>query len=170
MIDLKQQLYEALVEFSKDNRFNVNLPSHIFIPEDAESVDARRCVEISKNTDKPVEILRIEAKEGEYFRFIKYAVFTDAELAENIEFIPKLNGKRILRQHGTPDKNMNYRISLGLSPDISEGALISCDINLKPHNVLTWEVYNKSDVDIPVAVRMVGYSSAYGDLVKGNFR
>ncbi len=147
-----------------------NFPSHLYIPNNAESIDARILCEIAKNTPDPKLLFRLKANEGEAYRFIKYAIFCDAEDQATFEFFPKIDGKRILRLHGSPQENGTFKLKLGLAPDMSNYALINCDILLKPHQTLTWHVVNTNDIDIPMGVRMVGYVDNLNKRDEGLFR
>jgi len=149
---------------------NVILPSHLYIPENAESIDARVLCEIAPNVDAETELLRIKANEGEKFRFINYAIFCDAEDQSTFEFFPRIDGKRILRLHGTPQENGSYKIALGLAPDMRNDALISCNILLKPNQLLTWHVKNIGDITVPMGVRMVGYVDNLNQRKEGLFK
>ena len=160
---------KELIEIFKKG-IKVVLPSHLFSPSNAETIDIRKVCEIEKNTDEESLIFEIKAGEGEAFRFIKYAIYTDAEDQNDIEFFPRINGKRILRLHGTPQGSGSYKLGLGLAPDLSNYALINCDILLKPNQKLTWHVVNKNDVSVPMGVRMVGHVDNLNKRDEGLFR
>lgn len=134
---------------------NVQLPNHLYIPEGAEVIDARKLCTISANTTNEYELFNFGTDNNEYVRFIAYSIFTDAEGADDVEFIPRLNGSRTLKYHGDPTDN--FRISLGLAPDLSNYSLINCNIIMKPNKTLTWHVKNNTNLDIPMGVRMYGY-------------
>ncbi len=131
----------------------VALPKHLFIPESAQSVDIRRVATIPLGSSGT--LMTFTAPQSVTTRFISYGVFSDALLEADIAFIPKVNGNRIFPFHGDPTDN--FKIGLGLAPDLSNSALISCQLNMNPGDILTWDVVNNSVVDTVLGVRMVGY-------------
>lgn len=133
----------------------VRLPSHLFIPEEAQSLDIRRAADIAALTLTPVELMSFTCPPAAYAHFIAYAVFSDGQLAANQEFIPKVDGAICFPYQGDPDDN--FRINLGLAPDLSNNALIQCQLSLQPGQKLTWEVINRNAVDVAMGVRMRGY-------------
>jgi hypothetical protein len=138
----------------------VELPRHLFIPAKAQSVDIRNLASITPGSS--FDLLRFTAPPGGTTYFYGYAVFNDALLYNNVEFIPTVDGARIFPYHGNPDDN--YKIALGVSSDVSNNALIQCAIQLNPGQVLLWRARNTDVVDVVMGVRMVGY------LDSGNIR
>lgn len=140
--------------------FEIELPRHQYIPKNAESLDIRKLCEIATST-KEGDFITLEAKGSQEIIVTQYATYTDAELADDVEFFFDLNGNRQLRYHGTPDdptKPKRYAIDLGLAPDLSNNALINCYIVIKPTQKLTIKVSNNSDTfERPMGVRLVGY-------------
>lgn len=130
-----------------------NFPDHLFIPKDAQSVDIRNLASITAGSS--FEILRFQAPASGRTFFYGYAIFNDALLYANCEFIPRVDGARIFPYHGNPADN--YKIALGVGPDIANSSLIQCAISLNPGQILTWEVRNTDTVDVVMGVRMVGY-------------
>lgn len=133
-----------------------NLPAHLFRPFNSESVDLRNLVELPAGDS--FEILRFRCPKGTNIVFLGYGVFNDALLEQDVEFIPRVNGKRIFPFHGNP--NNNFKISLGLAPDLSNAALIECYLQLRPDDLLTWTVVSTATVPTNVGVRMKGYIDA----------
>ena len=132
----------------------IDFPRHLFIPEGANSLDFRKAGVVSSGTVKE-QLLSFTAPEGATTRFLQYGIYNDGLLENNIEFTPLVNGNRVLPYHGDPD--FNFRLSLGLSADLSYASLIPCQINLTPGQVFQWLVSNTSAVDVVMGVRMVGY-------------
>lgn len=132
----------------------VALPPHLFIPDNAQSLDIRRLATIATGTINE-EFMRFQAPTGAKVQFIGYSVFSDGTLAAPQEFIPRVNGKRVFPYHGDP--NNAFRINLGLGPDMSNANVIQCNLVLNPSDILTWAVTNTSGVNIAMGVRMVGY-------------
>lgn len=144
----------------------VSFPPHLFIPDGAESIDIRRVTNVPAAT-VDAEIMSFTAPPGSVVRFIKYGVFNDGLLASNYRFLPMIDGSRIFRYHGDPTDN--YRISLGLGPDLSESAMIPCQLLLYPGQTLRWLVSNTSGVDVSMGVRMMGYLDTSQRLVQARF-
>ncbi|MEO5348879.1 MAG: hypothetical protein H7836_04460 [Magnetococcus sp. YQC-3] len=132
----------------------VSFPPHLYIPEGAESIDLRKVVSVPIAT-VDAELFSFTAPPGAVVRFIKYGVFNDGLLASDYQFKPLLAGSRVFRYHGDPTDN--YRIALGLGPDLSESSMIPCQIVLQPNQTFQWLVTNNSAVATAMGVRMVGY-------------
>jgi hypothetical protein len=131
----------------------VQFPLNLYTPDGAQDVDLRRvCIAEPLTT---AMLWSYSSPQGAMTRFTHYAVFTDAQFADEIEFIPRINGNRILQYHGDP---IDFKIKLGLGPDLGEDKLIQCNITLKPGETLTWTVeYKNTEVNTSVGVRMKGY-------------
>jgi len=132
----------------------IEMPYHSHVPEGAESIDARRVMNIPSPTTN-YQIWRFQAPPGSVTRFIEYGVYNDGDNAAFYRFIPLLNGAQIFRYHGDPLNN--FEIDLGLAPDLSKNAMIPCQLVLQPGQVLEWLVTNTSGVDTSMGVRMRGY-------------
>lgn len=140
-----------------DNRLAtpVRLPPHLFIPEGAEALDLRRVADIAAGTSTPFKFLEFECPQGATCHFISYAVYSDGNLANLQEFIPRVDGRRVFPFQGDPEDN--FKINLGLAPDLSNNSLIQCQLTINPGEKLQWFLVNQSGVDIAMGVRMVGY-------------
>ena len=121
----------------------VDLPRHLFIPEGAASIDFRRLATIGAASVKQL-LMRFTAPPGSVTRFISYGIFNDGLSAADYEFLPLVDGARVFPYHGDPMDN--YKISLGLSPDLSNAALIPCQLTLIPNQVL--ELYLKNNISV----------------------
>ena len=138
----------------------IEFPDHLYIPKASESIDIRNLAQL--DPAETFEILRFQCPQGVRATFIGYGIFNDALLASEVEFIPRVNGQRILPYHGTPPatgdtQQGSYRMSLGVSPDLANSALVPCLINLNPRDVLTWTAVNLAAVAGVMGVRMSGY-------------
>jgi hypothetical protein len=131
----------------------VQLPRHLFVPEGAESVDIRRAFSVTAGTS--IDILRFVAPPGARTYFLGYAIFNDALTFANVDFIPTVNGSRILKYHGDPQSN--FKIALASTVDLGNNALSPIQLALNPGEVLNWRAVNNETVDVVMAVRMVGY-------------
>lgn len=132
---------------------SVSLPPHLFIPETGQSVDLRRLASVIAATS--ARLIEFTAPKGAISRFIGYSIFTDALNFGLIEFVPKVNGKRVFPYHGDPQDN--YKIGLGLGPDLSNANVINCVLDLNPGDKLTWDFINNDVVNVAAGVRMIGY-------------
>ena len=150
-------------EISNAQPVGVALPPHLFIPADAQSVDIRNLVNVPPATT--VNILDFSGRPGGFVKFIGYSIFNDALLLATIDLVPLVNGARVLPFHGNP--NLNFKIGLGLSPDLS--VLIPCQLDLQPQDRLIWKFTNNGAVDVAVGVRMNGYYSQSTERKIGRF-
>jgi hypothetical protein len=133
-----------------------NLPRHLYRPFNAQSVDLRNLLELDAGAT--ARVLEFECPKSSSVVFTGYGVFSDAFLEQDIEFLPKVNGKRIFPYHGNPGNN--FKIALGLAPDLANSALIECYLLLRPGDVLTWDIVSSSAVTLSAGVRMKGYLDA----------
>lgn len=131
----------------------ISLPPHLFIPEDAQSVDISELANIPPGDT--VEIITFRGLRGGFVNFTGYAIFNDALMLSLIELVPRVNGARALPLHGNPQ--LNFKMGLGVGPDMS--VLIPCQLYLQPEDVLTWTFTNNDVVDVAAGVRMSGYFS-----------
>jgi hypothetical protein len=149
------RLYEKMNEIANHlkNPKPVVLPYNFFAPDGADILDLRTLANVSASSTE--EIFRFVCPSNTNVRMIKYGVFNDTLDAVNVDFIPQINGKRILQYHGDPTNNFKINLSVGV--DLSDNALIPCSLFLRPGDILTWKARNGSGVDAPLGVRMVGY-------------
>lgn len=143
----------------------VTLPPHLFIPEDAQSVDLRNLVNVSPG--ETVTLLEFVCPKGNFVKFISYAVYFDALLFDNVNLVPTVNGERVFPYHGNPQRN--YKIGLGTGQDLSNGNLIACQLDMQPGDVLKWEFTSTDSVDVAAGVRMVGYVDQSAIRKQGRF-
>ena len=144
------------VEVMQDlkNGLQIKLPKHLYIPENAQSVDLRRVDSVNPATT--IEIIRFTCPQSTVVRFIGYGVFSDATNFGVIGFLPLVNGNRILPFHGDPQNG--FKIGLGLAPDLSNNSIIQCSIKLSPGDLLQWYATNGDPIlNNTLGVRMVGY-------------
>lgn len=139
---------------TQPKRTPVEFPPHLFIPEGAESIDMRRVIDCDPATTNQL-LIDFTAPQGAVTKFIGYAVYNDGLLFQNYEFLPEIDSMRILRYHGNPA--FNFKIGLGLAPDLSNISIIPCQISMMPNQRLTWKITNTSAVVTKMGVRMIGY-------------
>ena len=142
------------------------LPRNYFRPFGTDSLDLRNLIDVPANTVNQT-FFEFRAPKSSNVVITHYAVFTDILLAQNIEFIPRVNGNRVLRYHGDP--NNNFRINLSVSVDLSGNALIPCEILLQPGQTLSWAFSNNSGAPAPMGVRVVGYVDSVTKSSGSNF-
>jgi len=128
-------------------------PRHLYTPEGAQSIDIRHvCVVLAGATE---ELLRFKAPLGSVTRFTHYGIFNDGALEDDFEFLPLVDGRRAFPYHGDPGEN--FRISLGLGPDLTNNSMIEAILALSPTQEIVWTARNSSTVDVTMGVRMKGY-------------
>lgn len=137
-----------------DQKVNITqFPRHLFTPEGARSIDIRNLAIIPPATT--FDILVFTAPEATTVFFTHYAIFNDALLFANVEFLPTVNHRRIYPFHGEPSNN--FKIALGLAPDLSNNSLIEGQLQVNPSETVRWTVTNSDVVDVVMGVRMKGY-------------
>lgn len=134
----------------------VELPPHIypFVPYGAVTIDIRKLCEVAASSTK-TEIMRFTCPEGAKAVFTAYGLFNDGLSSDDTEFIPEVDGARAYPYHGDP--TANYKMNLGLAPDLSNTSLILAQLILEPGQTIVWYVVNGAAVDVAMGVRMVGY-------------
>lgn len=131
-----------------------DLPRHLFTPEGARSLDMRNLAIVPAGT-VGATLLSFTAPEGTACFFTGYAIFNDGLAFSLLEFLPLIDEKRIFPYHGDP--NSNFKIALGLGPDLGNESIIDCQLQLEPGQTLKWLVTNNDVVDVTMGVRMKGY-------------
>jgi hypothetical protein len=144
----------------------VELPHHLFIPANVQNLDLRKLATVTTGTIK-AEFLRFKCPPGATTRFISYAIYNDGDLASAFRFEPEVSGNRAFPYHGDPTDN--FRIALGLAPDLGNNSLIPCQLTLMPEQEIIWYVTNTSGVDTDMGIRMVGYFDTTQRLVTPRF-
>jgi len=135
-----------------------NFPRHLFPPRGAQTVDLLNLEVIPAGTTL-YRILTFQCPLGMQVIFTGFAVFNDGLDFTKLEFVPKINGSRILRYQGYPYPNGYCKIALGLGPDLGNNSLRYCQVPMNPRETLTWDVTNTDLVDVVMGVRMTGYAS-----------
>lgn len=132
----------------------VAFPPHLYTPAGAQSLDLRRVVNLpTGNTD--YLLYEFIAPPGCTTHFTAYGIFNDGDDGANFNFRPLVDGSRVFQYHGDPTQN--FKIYLGLGPDLSNVSLIPCQLSLNPGQKLQWLITNVSGVDTSMGVRMTGY-------------
>ena len=150
--------------------FTREFPFHLYTPAGAEGVDLRNLVLIPLGTE--FNVIDFVAPNAGTLFFLGYTIFTDALNFANIDFIPTVNGRRILPFHGNPNTLNSttepaFKMGLGISSDFS--VLVPCQVGLNPGDRLIWRVVNNEAVDQVFGVRMAGYIDTTGTRVGKRF-
>lgn len=136
-----------------DNPIPVVFPRYLAAPEGAETVDIRRIAVL--NPGESFQLFTFQCLPGSTAIFYNYALFTDALDNASILWLPTVDGRRILAYHGDPADN--YKINLSVGIDMSQAALIPCQVIMQPGQILSWTVTNSGAAQVSMGVRMVGY-------------
>lgn len=147
-----QKLGEAILN-ALTARIKISFPENYFPPVGAETVDFRALESIDANAT--FTLFSFKCPDGMTFRFSKYAIFTDILLANNVDFVPMIDGNRILRYHGDPDNN--FKMNLAIGPDLSDNCCIPCDFELRSGQTFEIKAMNGSAVKAPIGARFFGY-------------
>lgn len=161
------RIEESVIQAEKDTPNPVSFPDHLFTPKGATSVDIRKVCTILPNAPTGEMLMSFKAPEGSYTRFIAYGVFCDAQFENKVAFLPLLDGARVFPYHGDP--MANYRIALGLGPDLGDPYMIGCQLQLSPGQTIEWWVFNSDTVPVMLGVRMKGYFDTGSKLTTPKF-
>lgn len=136
-----------------DNPVPVLLPRYTTAPEGAETLDMRRIAVLTAG--EVFDLWSFTCPPGTTVVIYGYAMYTDAIANTDLQWLPTLDGRRILAYHGDPADNFKMNLALGI--DMSQAALIPCQVFMQPGQVLSWRVSNLSTSQVSMGVRMTGY-------------
>jgi hypothetical protein len=139
-------------------------PPHMEAPRGAETLDIRRAVVLTPGSID-VEIISFTCPEGANVWINQYAVYNDGSDASLIDFKPLVDGRRVIGYHGDP--NDNYKINLAIVDNLSDIALIRCQIILSPNQTFRWLATNNDINNLSFGVRMRGYFDFSGKISAG---
>lgn len=148
----------------------VAFPKHLFPPEGAQTIDLRKMCAVTPGAASQLFMTFNPSAlgiKGGAFRFTHYAITGDGELATNFQFIPTVNGARVYPFHGDPDNN--FRMNLGLAPDLSDNSLIAAELYILSTDVVRWFVVNTNTVEADMGVRMKGYLDTTQQTISARF-
>jgi hypothetical protein len=157
---------QRLGEKMKQDSVQVDLPRHIYIPKGVPSLDLRRACFIPAGSSNYL-LWEFTCRPGTVAIFTHYALYCDAQDAALVEFKPTVDGNRIFPYHGDPSNN--YKMNLGLAPDLSEISLIQANLILFPGQTIRWKIDNLDTVDVAMGTRMVGYLDAAAAMTSSTF-
>lgn len=146
----------------------IEMPNHVFpyTPLGAQSLDFRKVSTVVAASVRTL-LFEFQAPAGSRTVFTAYALFSDAANAATTEFVPEVDGNRVFGFHGDPSNN--FKMNLGLSPDVSNNALIPAQLVLEPGQWIRWYLTNTDTVDVVMGIRMVGYFDASAKRVAPRF-
>lgn len=145
------------------NPVPVLFPRYLAAPEGAETVDIRRIAVL--NAGESISLYSFTCLPGTTTVFFNYALFTDALNNADLLWLPTVDKRRILAYHGDPADS--YKINLAVGIDLSQAALIPCQVIMQPGQILNWQITNNSANQISMGVRMVGYMDVGQQLTSG---
>lgn len=149
----------------KELLFRVLLPENHYAPEGADTFDIRVVGTLDPASTET--ILSFTAQDSQTVRFIRYGLYTNIVPAPNVDFLPTLEGSRILRYHGDPLDD--FKLNLSVGPDLTENSLIPCDVLVLPGQTIKWTVKNNGGVKSDIGVRMRGYLVTASQASKRSF-
>lgn len=148
----------------------ISLPRHMFNPDNVPSLDFRRACLIPANTTAALPFLLFEftCPQGSVAVFTHYAIYCDGLDEDLVEFLPAVDGSRIFPYHGNPAKN--FKMGLGLGPDLSNTCLIPANLKLFPGQTLRISAVNLDPgVSSAMGARFVGYLDNVNLVEAGRF-
>lgn len=145
----------------------VKFPSHLFPPRNVASFDARKVCSIDPTGTGRYELFRFQVPQGACLVLTHYAIYSDALDASLISFSPEVDGNRVWPYHGDPSSN--FKMNLGLAPDLSNVALIEGNMILQPGQTFVWWLTNTQTVPAIMGARLKGYFDQANRLQSGSF-
>jgi len=128
------------------------------IPKGGTSLDIHRIGDVT-TTIKEI-MLPFRPPKGFTAFITAFALFSDALLESEVEFIPEINGARVLAYHGNPQATKGkipYRLSMGTSADLSNQGLRECNLVVRENDELIWYVTQGNTSAQTLGIRCVGY-------------
>lgn len=154
----------------KEKTVAISLPKHLYNPENVPSLDFRRAVAIPPNTLKsnPYLLFEFTCPQGSVAVFTHYGIYCDGLDEDLLEFLPSVDDSRIFPYHGNPAKN--FKMALGLGPDLSNVCLIPANLKLFPGQTLRIHCVNLDGlVSAAMGARFVGYLDNVNPVEAGRF-
>ncbi len=128
------------------------------MPRSANSLDIHRLGDVTTTTKE--SFLPFRPPKGFTAFITGFALFSDALLESEVEFLPEINGARVLSYHGNPQATngkIPYRMSLGMSADLSNTGIRQCNLVVRDTDELVWYVTQLNANTQTMGVRCVGY-------------
>lgn len=123
-------------------------------------IDIRDLADVSAGTVRE-RFLSFVCPKGYEAIFTHYGIFCDAQFANQVEFWPTIGKKRVYPYQGTPNPDKPeatpFKISLGVSSDLSETSLIHAPLSVKEGEELIWALTNTAATSQTMGVRMRGF-------------
>lgn len=148
----------------------IELPDHQFIPKNVPSLDFRKACAVPPGSTftSPYVLYAWTCPPGSVARFTHYAVYCDGLDADLLEFLITVDGNRVFPYHGDPSNN--FKINLGLGPDLSNICLIPANLAMFPGQTLKVACVNTDPaVSAAMGVRFVGYLDSVNKVEAGRF-
>lgn len=144
-------------------------PRHLKMPEGATSLDFTRLV-ANVPSGSPTEIYSFTCPPGATTVIYGYNVLAqNAVFPADIEWVPTVDGNRVLRYHGVPDTNGRVRIRFPVSSPTNFGFLVPCQILLQPGQIFTWTAINNTGAPVHMGARTSGYLDFSQRLMSAKF-
>lgn len=148
----------------------ISLPKHQYIPDNVPSLDFRRACEVPANTTalNPFLLFEFTCPSGSVTVFTHYGIYCDGLNEDFIEFLPTVDNSRVFPYHGNPSKN--FKIGLGLGPDLSNTSLIPANLKLFAGQTLRMSCVNLDPaVAAAMGARFVGYLDSVNSIAAARF-
>lgn len=138
-------------------------PLHLQAPEGARTLDLRRSLSIPAAT-VDATLMSFQCLAGAttviYFYSLVYPS-APGTVTPNIEWLPTIDGQRVLQYHGSPgvslSPNPTTNLNVATAFDFTSSGLVRCQILMQPGQTMRWGVTNNTGVAQVMGVRMTGY-------------
>lgn len=170
-----REAYE--IKEAYENPIPTLLPRHLYAPEGARTIDARKIISVAAGGVAPVDLFSFTCPPGATVVFYKYDLYLDAPNADglftDLTWVPTIDGSRVLEMSGDPSNGfvgMSFPNQIIGANGFSAEPFL-CQILMEPGQILDWTVQNGSALNHLMGVRMYGYldmsqrltSSKFGD-------
>lgn len=148
-------ILNGIKKILKDTEISIGkFPAHQHTPPNAKTFDMRVLADVGAGSVNE-ELMSYTVGNGFELVVTGFALFNDALLQSDTEFIPTVNEARVFQYHGDP--NDNFRLSLGLGTSLSNEHLSDANLVLKSGQTFRMGVSNSSAVNATMGARIRGY-------------
>lgn len=144
------------------NPVNVNLPDHLFVPDNVDTLDLFNWQAVpTPAADTP--IFQLRCPQNARIKLLEYSLYSTAPSPSDVLFKVNVNGNRVMSEHGQRTFGSVFN-ELRQMPNGDLTKLIKTNVDLKPNDLLTVAVDKVVPGTHDIGIRFVGYVDF------GNFR
>ena len=130
-------------------------PRHLEAPEGARTLELNQIVNVLNGGSQI--LYSFTCPLGSTTVIYGYSLFAGTFTVADYEWIPTVDGRRVLQYHGTPMAIGYFKMGTPIANNFFMGDLIKCQILLEPGQVFQWNVRNNTGAATLMGARTSGY-------------